>query len=92
MERSTQYTSFGSRKQPANVGSERKKFTENASVALQQPILTHARIKCPPVHTSTASTFQREYCRCFTFKIRNKKFLLKCTNHGGMYDGHQKLA
>ena len=31
---STQYTSFSSRKQPANAGSERKQFTENASVAL----------------------------------------------------------
>ena len=32
MERSTQYTSFSSKKQPANAGSERKQFTENASV------------------------------------------------------------
>ena len=50
VERSTQYTSFSSRKQPANAGTERKQFTENASVALQQPILTHAHTKCPPVH------------------------------------------
>lgn len=49
VERSTQYTSFSSRKQPANAGTERKQFTENASVALQQPILTHAHTKCPPV-------------------------------------------
>ena len=49
VERSTQYTSFSSRKQPANAGTERKQFTENASVALQQPILTHAYTKCPPV-------------------------------------------
>ena len=48
-ERSTKYTSFSSRKQPANAGTERKQFTENASVALQQPILTHAHTKCPPV-------------------------------------------
>ena len=49
VERSTQYTSLSSRKQPANAGTERKQFTENASVALQQPILTHAHTKCPPV-------------------------------------------
>ena len=58
VERSTQYTSFSSRKQPANAGTERKQFTENASVALQQPILTHAHTKCPPV--STCSGFQEE--------------------------------
>ena len=49
VERSTQYTSFSPRKQPANAGTECKQFTENASVALQQPILTHAYTKCPPV-------------------------------------------
>ena len=49
VERSTQYTSFSSRKQPANAGTERKQFTENASVALQQLILTQAHTKCPPV-------------------------------------------
>ena len=49
VERSTHYTSFSSRKQPANAGTERKQFTENASVALQQAILTHALTKCPPV-------------------------------------------
>ena len=49
VERSTQYTSLSSRKQPENAGTERKQFTENASVALQQPILTHAHTKCPPV-------------------------------------------
>ena len=49
VESSTQYTSFSSRKQPANSGSEHKQFAEKASVALQQPILTHAHSKCPPV-------------------------------------------
>ena len=49
VERNTQYTSFSSRKQPANTGSERKQFTENAFVALQRTILTHAHTKCPPV-------------------------------------------
>ena len=49
MERSSQYTSFSSEKQPANARSERKQFTENASVALQQTMLTHAHTKCPPV-------------------------------------------
>ena len=34
-----------------------------------------------------ASTFQREYCQCFTFK-RYDKFELKCTSHGGMYRVH----
>ena len=32
VERSSQYTSFNSKKQPANARSERKLFTENASV------------------------------------------------------------
>ena len=49
VERSSQYTSFSSKKQPANARSERKQFTENASVALQQTMLTHAHTKCPPV-------------------------------------------
>ena len=52
VERSTQYTSFSSRKQRANAGTERKQFTANASVAtvaLQHPVLTHAHTKCPPV-------------------------------------------
>ena len=52
VERSTQYTSFSSRKQPANAGTERKQFIENASVALQQAILTHVHTKCPPVACS----------------------------------------
>ena len=33
VERSTQYTSFSSRKPPANAGTGRKQFTANASVA-----------------------------------------------------------
>ena len=49
VERSSQNTAFSPRKMPANAGSERKQFTENASVALQQTILTHAHTKCPPV-------------------------------------------
>ena len=49
VERSIQCTSFSSRKQPENAGTERKQFTESASVALQQPLLTHAHTKCPPV-------------------------------------------
>ena len=32
VERSSQYTSFSSKKPPANARSERKQFTENASV------------------------------------------------------------
>ena len=54
VERSTQYKSLSSRKQPANAGTERKQFTENASMALQQPILTHVHTKCPPVHPTPA--------------------------------------
>ena len=49
VERNTQYASFSSKKQAANTGSERKQFTENGSVALQQTILTHEHTKCPPV-------------------------------------------
>ena len=33
------------------------------------------------------STFQCEYCQCFTFK-KCDKFKLKCTIHGGMYSAH----
>ena len=61
VERSTQYTSFSPRKQPANAGTECKQFTENASVALQQPILTHAYTKCPPV----GDTLQRPWIAPF---------------------------
>ena len=38
LERSTQCTSFSSRKQPPNAGSEHKQFTGNPSVALQRTI------------------------------------------------------
>ena len=31
-------------------------------------------------HEDITSTFQCEYCQCFTFK-RCDKFKLKCTNH-----------
>ena len=55
VERSSQYTSFSSKKQPANARSERKQFTENASVALQQTMLTHARTKCPPFLSARAN-------------------------------------
>ena len=33
------------------------------------------------------STFECEYCRCFTFK-RCDKFKLKCTSYGVMYSAH----
>ena len=73
VERSTQYTSFRSRKQPANAGTERKQFTVNASVALQQPILTHAHTKFPPAYPSRVrelvlslqTTNQSEYDTAF---------------------------
>ena len=66
VERSAQYTSFSSRKQPANAGTERKQFTENASVPLQQPILTHAHTKCPPVAvTYTNQLLCRKYLATF---------------------------
>ena len=39
------------------------------------------------IHISMNSTFQREYCQCFTFK-RCHKFKLICTGHGGMYSAH----
>ena len=35
---------------------------------------------------SMTSTFQCEYCQCFTFK-RCDKFKLKCIRHGGMASG-----
>ena len=53
VKRSTQYTSFSSRKQHANAGSERKQFTENGSVALQRTVLTHAHTKFPSVFIDT---------------------------------------
>ena len=39
------------------------------------------------IHISMTSTFQCEYCQCFTFK-RCNKFKLKCTSHGDMYSAH----
>ena len=66
VERSTQYTSFSSRKQPANAGTERKQFTENASVALQQPILTHANTKCPPVGETSSRKWWCQQPHCLT--------------------------
>ena len=65
VECSTQYTSFSSRKRPANAGTERKQFTENTSAALQQPILKHAHTKCPPVGYSTyfKDVIQYYYCQ-----------------------------
>ena len=39
------------------------------------------------IHISMTSTFQCEYCKCFTFK-RWDKFKLKCTSRGGMYSVH----
>ena len=57
MEHSSQYTSFSSKKQLANARSERKQFTENTSVALEQTILMHAHTKCPSVVPSLMSIF-----------------------------------
>ena len=39
------------------------------------------------IQITTTSSFQCEYCQCFTFK-RCDKFKLKCTSHGGMYSAH----
>ena len=39
------------------------------------------------VHISMPSTFQCEYCQCFTFK-RCDKLKLKCTSYGGMYSAN----
>ena len=77
---STQYTSFSSRKQPANAGSERKQFTENASVALlshfdQQTIFTHADTKCPPV-TLLPSLWSSSICIVLMASI---KFSIDCS-------------
>ena len=59
VERSTQYMSFSSSKQPPNTGIECKQFTENASEALQQTILTHAHTRFPPVRaTASQQTMQ----------------------------------
>ena len=59
VERSTQYMSFSSSKQPPNTGIECKQFTENASEALQQTILTHAHTRCPPARaTASQQTMQ----------------------------------
>ena len=39
------------------------------------------------IHISMTSTFQCEYCQCFTFK-RYDKLKLQCTSHGGMYSAN----
>ena len=57
IERSSKYTSLGSKKQPANARSERKQFTENTSVALQQTMLTHSHTKYPPVNWSIRAIY-----------------------------------
>ena len=59
MERSTQYTSSSSRKQPANAGSERKQFTENAFLAPQQ-IIDACAYKMP---SCSAIRFETLYFR-----------------------------
>ena len=43
------------------------------------------------IHISMTSTFQCEYCQCFTFK-RCDKFKLKCTSHGDMYSAHYSVG
>ena len=48
-ERSSQNTSFSSRKQPANACSERKQFADTSTDRAVQTILTHAHTNCPPV-------------------------------------------
>ena len=37
------------------------------------------------------STFQCEYCQCLHSNYAIK-FLVKCTSHGGMYDGHNVIT
>ena len=67
VQRSSKYTSFSSKKQPANARSERKQFTENTSVALQQTMFTHAHTKYPPVAlgkecmTELLSTYDKQF-------------------------------
>ena len=41
----------------------------------------------PTIHISMTSTFQCEYCQCFTLK-RCDKFKLKCASHGDIYSAH----
>ena len=57
VERSSKYTSLGSKKQPTNARSERKQFTENTSVALQQTMLTHSHTKYPTVNWSIRAIY-----------------------------------
>ena len=40
------------------------------------------------IHISMTSTFQSEYCQCFTFKRCDKFKLNCCTSHGGIYSAH----
>lgn len=60
---SSQYNSFSSRKQAANAGRARKQFTENASLALLQSILTHAHTNCPPVDVVMNDYTKKGYLR-----------------------------
>ena len=85
VERSTQYTSLSSRKQPANAGTERKQFTENASVALQQPILTHAHTKCPPVtlrsnYIESAHSLEKYISRARETAMHKFSFIIVAVN------------
>ena len=57
------------------------KFQDKPSLRTgQKSALQHSLLRCcanssklmPTIHTFMASTFQGEYCQCFTFKICNK--------------------
>ena len=86
VERSTRYTSFSSRKQPANAGIERQQFTENASVgpsvALQQPTLTHAHTKCPPVTQRGLCALKRKslHVNIYPQCLSKRKLFLRIIN------------
>ena len=79
VEHNTQYTSFSSRKQPANTGSERKQFTENASVALQQTILTHICAYKMPSRCYHQLVDKMNGIECTALKVFTSEFKL-CTN------------
>ena len=56
-------------------------FSLNVTGSFADDIIRVVRV------ASMTSTFQCEYCQCFTFK-RCDNFKLKCTSHGGMYCPH----
>ena len=59
VERSSQYTSFSSKTQPANARNERKQFTENASIRSDTSNLSHWHFYCLKIEKTDVSLTEK---------------------------------